>query len=255
MPAQFEVFRCLTDNTGVLMHDDATGATAAIDVPDAQAVLDAAARRGWTISHILITHEHADHIQGVAAVKDKTGARVIGPALAAQAAPVDDIVRERSTVNVGSLTGSVQETPGHAAGHVIFHFPAAKAAFVGDVLFVMGCGRAFGSAEDLFHSVEKVRALPEETQLFTGHDYTFANARFAVHVDGDNTALRERFAAAEKSKDAARFWGVTTLKQELATNPYLRLRDAAVKAGAGLGDDAAPVDVFVKLRTMKNTFA
>lgn len=254
MAADFEVFRCLSDNTGVLMHDAATGATAAIDVPDADAVLAAAHARGWTISHILITHEHADHIQGVAALKQKTGARVIGPALAAKDAPVDDIIREGSSVSVGSLKGSVQETPGHAAGHVIFHFPEAKAAFVGDVLFVMGCGRAFGSAVELFHSVEKVRALPDDTQIFTGHDYTLANAKFAVHVDGGNEALRQRFEAAEKSKEAGRFWGVTVLKQEKATNPYLRLTDAAVIAGAGLPAGSAPADVFVKLREMKNKF-
>lgn len=254
MAAEFETFRCLSDNLGVLMHDPATGATAAIDVPDADAVYAAAQARGWRISDILITHEHADHIQGVAALKEKTGARVAGPVLAAKDAPVDDIIREGSHVRVGSLTGHVQETPGHAAGHVILHFPDAKAAFVGDVVFVMGAGRAFGSAVDLFRSVEKVAALPDETQLFTGHDYTLSNAKFAVHVDGKNEALRQRFETAEKSKEAGRFWAVTTLKQEKATNPFLRTRDAAVIAGAGLAANAAPADVFVKLREMKNKF-
>lgn len=253
MVAIFETFRCLSDNLGVLMHDDATGATAAIDVPDADAVFAAAQARGWRISDILITHEHADHIQGVAALKEKTGARVVGPALAKDA-PLDEIIREGSVVKVGSLEGHVQETPGHAAGHVMIHFPAAKAAFVGDVVFVLGCGRAFGSAETLFHSVEKVAGLPEDTQLFTGHDYTLSNAKFAMHVDGNNEALRQRFAAAEQSKAAGRFWAVTTLKQEKATNPFLRTREADVIAGAGLAAAAAPVDVFVKLREMKNTF-
>ena len=254
MTATFETFRCLADNLGVLMHDSATGATAAIDVPDADAVFAAAQARGWRISDILITHEHADHIQGVAALKAKTGARVVGPALAAKDAPVDTIIREGSVVKVGSLEGHVQETPGHAAGHVILHFPAAKAAFVGDVVFVMGCGRAFGSAEVLFESVEKVAALPEDTQLFTGHDYTLSNAKFAAHVDGGNDAVKQRLEAAEKSKEAGRFWAVTTLKQEKASNPFLRTRDAAVIAGAGLSATASPKEVFVKLREMKNKF-
>ena len=252
MAAEFEVFRCLSDNTGVLMHDPRTGATAAIDVPDADAVLAAAQARGWTISHILITHEHADHIQGVAALKAKTGARVIGPALAAQDAPVDELIREGSQVSVGSLTGEVRETPGHAAGHVILHFPQAQAAFVGDVLFVMGCGRAFGNMQDLFASVEIVGALPEATKLFTGHDYTLSNARFARHVDPANAVVKQRFEAAEASKEAGRFWGATTLAQEKASNPFLRLRQPDVIASAGLQPGAEPGAVFAALREMKN---
>ena len=254
MPAQFETFLCLSDNIGVLMNDPATGATAAVDVPDADAALAAAARRGWTISDILITHEHGDHVQGVAALKEKTGAAVTGPIQARESAPVDAIIEDHSQIKVGSLKGEVRTTPGHSAGHVIFHFPTENAAFVGDVLFVMGCGRVFGSMDEMWRSVSLVGALPDETKLWVGHDYTLANAKFAMSVEPDNEDLQKRFMRAETMKANGELWGTTNIGMEKLTNPFLRLKQPTIRKSTGLTESATPREVLAALREMKNRF-
>jgi hydroxyacylglutathione hydrolase len=254
MPAQFETFLCLSDNIGVLMHDPSTGATATIDVPDAGAVLAAAARRGWTITDVLITHEHGDHVQGVADVKEKTGAKVTGPAQAMAAAPVDAVIADGSRVAVGNLKGEVHATPGHAAGHVIFHFPGESAAFVGDVLFVMGCGRVSGSMDDMWRSVSKVGSLPDDTRLWTGHDYTLSNAKFAMSVEPGNEDLQKRFMRAETLKANGELWGTTNVGMEKLTNPFLRVKEPVIRKSTRLTESATPREVFAALREMKNKF-
>ncbi|MBN9062536.1 MAG: hydroxyacylglutathione hydrolase [Rhizobiales bacterium 65-9] len=254
MPAQFETFLCLSDNIGVLMHDPATGATAAIDVPDAAAALAAAGRRGWTISDILITHEHVDHVQGVAELKEKTGARVTGPMQARASAPVDSIIEDGAQVKVGDLVGEVRATPGHAAGHVIYHFPKENAAFVGDVLFVMGCGRVNGSVDEMWRSVTAVGALPDDTRLWVGHDYTLSNAKFALSVEPDNEDVQKRFMRAETMKANGELWGTTNVGMEKLTNPFLRLKQPAVRKSTQLTEAATPREVFAALREMKNRF-
>lgn len=254
MPAQFETFLCLSDNIGVLMHDPATGATAAIDVPDAATVLAAAERRGWAISDILITHEHHDHVQGVADVKEKTGARVIGPMQAMASAPLDTIIEDEGRVKVGSLKGEVRATPGHAAGHVIYHFPDESAAFVGDVLFVMGCGRVSGSMDEMWRSISIVGALPDETKLWVGHDYTLSNAKFAMSIEADNEDLQKRFMRAETMKANGELWGTTNIGMEKLTNPFLRVKQPTVRKATKLNESATPRDVFAALREMKNRF-
>jgi hydroxyacylglutathione hydrolase len=254
MPAQFDTFLCLSDNIGALMHDPATGATAAIDVPDAGAVLAVAARRGWTISDVLITHEHGDHIQGVAEVKERTGAKVTGPAQAMAAAPVDAIIDDGSRVTVGNFKGEVHATPGHSPGHVIFHFPGEAAAFVGDVLFVMGCGRVSGSMDEMWRSVSKVASLPDDTKLWTGHDYTLSNAKFAMSVEPGNIDLQKRFARAEEFKARGELWGTTNVGMETLTNPLRRVKEPAVRKATRLTESATPRDVFAALREMKNRF-
>ncbi|WP_342360416.1 hydroxyacylglutathione hydrolase [Terrarubrum flagellatum] len=254
MPAQFETFLCLSDNIGVLMHDPATGKTATIDVPDAEAVLAAAARRGWVISDILITHEHGDHVQGVAAVKEKTGATVAGPMQAMTSAPVDIVVQDETQVRVGNLRGDVRATPGHSAGHVIYHFADENAAFVGDVLFVMGCGRVSGSMDQMWKSVGIVGALPDDTKLWVGHDYTLSNAKFALSVDPDNEDLQKRFMRAETMKANGELWGTTNIGMEKLTNPFLRLKEKAIRKATRLGEGQTQRDTFEALREMKNRF-
>ncbi len=251
MSADLHVFRCLSDNCGALVRDRATGLCAAFDVPDAGEVHAAAVAVGWTISHVFITHEHADHIQGVPELVRRTGAEVVGPA-EASAAGLDRTVGEGDAVMLGETRFDVWSTPGHAAGHLIWVAPSAKLALVGDVVFVMGCGRLFGDTAPLmWRSLSRVMALPGDTRLVTGHDYTFANARFARSVEPDDGAIAARAAEAERRAAAGEFWAVTTVAEERATNPFFRAGEPAMLARLGESDPGA---AFAKLRRMKNEF-
>src|SRR5277367_626266 len=194
MAAQTYLFPCLKDNFGVLIHDPASGASAAIDAPEAAAVEAALQKTGWTLSEILVTHHHADHTQGIAEVKARHKCRVVAPrAEAARIAHVDDTVGEGDSVKVGGLQGRVIDTPGHTAGHISYFFPTDKIAFVGDTLFSIGCGRVIeGNPEMMWHSLLKLSELPDDTQFYCGHEYTDANIRFAKTIEPDNKALAAR---------------------------------------------------------------
>lgn len=254
MPLDLHVFRTVSDNAGALIHDAATGACAAIDVPNAMQVRDAAKRKGWTISEIFITHAHSDHTQGVAALKAATGAKVSGPADAAGQAPLDRIVGEGDKLSLGGAGFEVWHTPGHCEGHLSFVSRTEKLAFVGDVVFVMGCGRVQpGRMEAMWTSLSRIIALPDEMRLLGGHDYTLANARFALSVDAGNGALQERFGEAEAAKAEGRFWALTTVGQEKATNPFFRASEPALAAAVGLAGAPAGT-VFAALREAKNRF-
>lgn len=251
MTAELHSFRCLADNCGALVRDEATGLCAAIDVPDAGEVHAAAVAQGWTISHIFITHEHADHIQGVAELARRTGAEVVGPREAG-AAPLDRTVGEGDAVMLGQTRFEIWATPGHAAGHLTWVAPEAQLALVGDVAFVMGCGRLFGdTAALMWRSLSRILALPDDVVLVTGHDYTLGNARFARAVEPGNAALAARAALAEKRAAAGEFWAVTTVGEEKATNPFFRARMTGMLAHLGETDAGA---AFARLRQMKNEF-
>lgn len=255
MSAEIHTFRCLSDNLGVLMRCTATGAVATIDAPDAEAIgreLDAA---GWKLTDILVTHRHADHVQGVPALKARYGASVIAPKRAAREVPdADRLVGEGDVVMVGNLTGAVFDTPGHCDDHISYHFAAAKALFCADTLFKLGCGRMFeGEAATFWHSLKKLMALPDDTIVHGGHDYTLANARFAAAVLPGDAGLVAALADAQAKADAGHFNALTTLGAEKRLNPFLRAGEAAVAAAAGKpGRPAA--EVFGALREWKNRF-
>jgi hydroxyacylglutathione hydrolase len=255
MSAQIHLFPCLKDNYGVLVHDPATGATAAIDAPEAAAVEAALAATGWTLTDILVTHHHADHTDGIRPLKDKHRCRVVAPRAEATRIPmVDETVRENDTVRVGSLSARVIETPGHTAGQVNYFFPADKLLFAGDTLFSIGCGRVIeGNAEMMWNSLSKLRALPDDTRVYCGHEYTKANIRFARTVEPDNAAL----AAREKAVDALIAAGKPTipslLGEEKAANPFLRADVAEVAKSVGLAGKPA-WQVFAEIRERKNRF-
>lgn len=254
MPLDLHVFRTLSDNAGALLHDPASGACAAIDVPDAGEMLAAARAKGWTISEIFVTHAHHDHTQGVAAVKQATGAHVTGPADARASAPLDAVVGEGDAVTLGGERFEIWHTPGHSDGHLSYVGRDAKLALVGDVVFVMGCGRVQpGQMDRMWTSLSRLMALPGDTRLLGGHDYTLANARFARSVDPTNAALAARFAEAEAAKAEGRFWALTTVAQEQATNPFFRAGEGALAAAVGLVG-ASPDKVFAALREAKNRF-
>jgi hydroxyacylglutathione hydrolase len=240
----------------VLLHDSSTGATAAIDAPDAEPILAALAEKQWTLSDILITHHHADHTQGIAGLKAKyPQARVVGPAKERDTiGSLDLTVGEGDGVKIGTIETMVIEVPGHTIGHVAYWFEQEDVLFAGDTLFAMGCGRGFEApAHVLFHSLMKLAALPGETQVYCGHEYTQSNARFALTVEPDNEVLRDRAAAVAKLRSEHRFTLPTTIEIELATNPFLRSAEPSVQAGIGMpGSD--PANVFAELRERKNKF-
>ncbi|MGL4439306.1 MAG: hydroxyacylglutathione hydrolase [Bosea sp. (in: a-proteobacteria)] len=252
MPLDLHVFRCLSDNCGALIRDRATGLCAAIDAPDAGAVHAASVATGWSISHLFITHEHADHVQGAAELGRMTGCEIIGPAAARDGAPLDRIVGEGDVVKLGETSFEIWATPGHAAGHVTWVSREARMALVGDVVFVMGCGRLFGDTAPLmWRSVSRIAALPDDVTLVTGHDYTWSNARFARAMEPDNATVDARATEAERRNQSNDFWAVTTVGEEKATNPYFRAGLQALMAKAGATD---PQTSFAALRQLKNDF-
>ncbi|PZU94827.1 MAG: hydroxyacylglutathione hydrolase [Chelatococcus sp.] len=254
MPLELHVFRTLSDNAGALIHDPATGACAAIDVPDAGQVMDAARAKGWTIGEVFVTHAHSDHTQGVAELKAATGARVSGPADANASTPLDRVVGEGDRVTLGSHGFEVWHTPGHSEGHLSFIGREAKLGFVGDVVFVMGCGRVQpGRMDAMWTSLTRIMGLPDDVRLLGGHDYTLSNARFAVSVDPGNETLAARLAEAEAAKAAGRFWALTSVGEEKATNPFFRAGEPALAASVGLSGSPAGA-VFAALREAKNRF-
>jgi hydroxyacylglutathione hydrolase len=254
MAAQIHQFLCLTDNFGVLVHDPRTRATAAIDAPHAVPILAALAEKEWELTDILITHHHFDHVQGIAGLKvDFPHARVTGPAKeSAKIGGLDLAVGEGDLVAIGALEAKVIEVPGHTSGHVAYWFEAEDVLFAGDTLFAMGCGRAMEERPPvLFHSLMKLAALPAKTQVYCGHEYTLANAHFALTVDRHNKILQERAEDVARQRQAGKFTLPTTMAAELATNPFLRAGDPAIQAELGMaGADLAAV--FAELRERKS---
>ena len=245
-------FSCLSDNYGYLLHDSASGETACIDTPDAEAYLREAKAKGWRITQIWNTHWHADHAGGNAAIKAATGCTITAPAGdAAKIEGVDRTVDQGDTVSLGAFTAQVINVGGHTLGHIAYHLPQGTIAFVGDSLFALGCGRMFeGTAPQFWASLQRLKALPPETQLYCAHEYTASNARFALHAEPDNAAL----AAYADEITERRARGEATvpfgLARELATNPFLRADDPGVQARWG-GD---AVSAFAALREAKNSF-
>jgi hydroxyacylglutathione hydrolase len=226
MPLIVRQFPCLTDNYGLLAHDEATGRTACIDTPDAEVILAELKQLGWSLDLILNTHWHPDHAGGNARLKAETGATVVGPAEVEKISPVDRKVIGGDHVDLGETRFQVIETGGHTLGHIAYFDPADQIAFVGDTLFALGCGRLFeGDAEQMWASLSRLAALPDETAVYCAHEYTASNARFALSVDS-GAALKARsaeiFAARERGEPTV----PTTIALEKATNPFLRAGDA-----------------------------
>jgi hydroxyacylglutathione hydrolase len=253
MSAQAHLFLCLKDNYGVLLHDPESGATAAIDAPEAAPIEAALRSTGWRLSDILVTHHHADHTGGIAELKARHRCRVVAPHGEAARIPlVDATVRENDKVRVGALEANVLETPGHTAGHISYVFPADKLAFVGDTLFSIGCGRVIeGTPEMMWQSLLKLRALPDDTRIYCGHEYTGANIRFAKTIEPENAALRAREAEVDKLLAARKPTIPSTLGEEKAANPFLRADVPEVAKSVALAGKPA-WQVFAEIRERKN---
>ena len=255
MPAQTRLFMCRSDNYGVLLHDSATGATASIDAPEAAPIEAALKATGWKLTDILVTHHHADHTDGIMALKGKYKCRVVAPAGEAAKIPgVDETVREGDKVKVGNLTGNVIETPGHTLGHIVYWFHADNLLFAADTLFSVGCGRVIeGTMDQMWGSMLKMRDLPDETKIFCGHEYTAANIKFALSVDKGNKDLLARAQQAAKQLAAGEPTIPTTIGEEKKTNPFLRASEPSLAASIGMAGKPAN-EVFAEVRERKNKF-
>jgi hydroxyacylglutathione hydrolase len=255
LPMAFDVrlVPCLSDNYAVLVHDQSTGATLLIDAPEAMAIEAALGATGWRLTDIFLTHHHGDHVAGVPALKARYGARVVGPANTySRIEGVDLAVHEGDALTFAGTGVEVIETPGHTLDHVSYHIPAAELLFSGDTLFALGCGRLFeGTPAQMWTSLQKLRALPDATQVYCGHEYTLTNARFARSVDPDNAALTARAAAVSAARQRGEPTVPSRLVEERATNPFLRADDPALAAAIGL-EGAPPGEVFARLREMRN---
>lgn len=250
---QIHQFMCLKDNFGVLVHDSKTGETASIDAPEAEPIRKALAEKGWKLTHILVTHHHADHTQGIAALKAETGCRVIGPkAEGARIQGLDATVGGGDKLKFAGHDIEVIDTPGHTAGHITYWMPGSKVAFVGDTLFAIGCGRVIeGNPQMMWESLSKLAKLPPETMIYCGHEYTQSNARFALTIEPDNAALQSRATEVDKLIAAGKPTCPTRLGDELEFNPFLRPQVPAIRQRLGL-ETAPDWQVFAEIRERKN---
>lgn len=255
MPAETHLFLCLKDNYGVLLHDPDTGATAAIDAPEAQAVETALKQTGWKLTDILVTHHHHDHTGGISALKQKYKCRVVAPERSKGTVPaVDETVREGDEVKVGKLTAKVIETPGHTLDHIAYWFSKDHLAFVGDTLFSIGCGRVIeGDMEMMWRSLKKLRDLPNETQIYCGHEYTKSNVKFALSIDTRNPVLEARSAQVDKQIAEGEPTIPVTIGDEKMANPFLRADVADLAADVGMAGKPAD-QVFAQIRGRKDRF-
>ena len=230
----------LTDNYVWMIHDTETGQTAAVDPSVAEPVLEAAAASGMKITQVLNTHWHPDHTGGNKGIKAATGCSITAPAEAQRVSEVDRIVAEGDQVTVAGARAVVWDIPAHTAGHIAYYFEEERMIFVGDTMFAMGCGRLFeGTAEQMYANLRRIAALPDDVRIYCGHEYTLANARFAAHVEPGNIAIAERMARVEAQRNAAELTLPTTVREELATNPFVRAPD---------------VEEFARLRRDKDSF-
>ncbi|MEW6575034.1 hydroxyacylglutathione hydrolase [Sphingorhabdus buctiana] len=231
----------LSDNYVWLVHEPESGETMAVDPAVAEPVLDEAQARGWTITQIWNTHWHPDHTGGNAAIKEATGCTITGPAAEAERIPtLDRKVAEGDSVSLGKVKAQVLDVPAHTAGHIAFHFPTERVAFVGDTLFAMGCGRLFeGTAEQMYSNMRKLEALGDETRIYCAHEYTQSNGRFALTVEPDNSALVSRMEKVNAMREAGEPTVPTTIALERATNPFMRAASVAELAARRAAKDAA----------------
>ena len=254
-PLEIHMFPCRSDNYGYLIHDADHDLTATIDTPSAEAIRVALKTRGWRLTHIFNTHHHDDHAGGNLELKEQTGCEIVGPRADAGRIPgIDRQVGDGDTFKFGGHAVHVYDTPGHTTGHIVYHLPDDSVAFVGDTLFSLGCGRLFeGTPAQMWNSLQKLMSWPDDTLLYCAHEYTQANARFALSVEPNNPELVARSMQVDglRAKDEPTV--PTTLALEKATNPFLRPTSAEIQESVGGSADDL-VEVFARTRAMKDNF-
>ncbi|WP_394691697.1 hydroxyacylglutathione hydrolase [Hoeflea sp.] len=248
-------FICRQDNFSVILHDPASGQTASIDAPAGDRIASRLSQGSANLTHLLITHHHPDHVEGIPALTAAFDPKVIGPAAeAGKIAGLTESLNDGDTFEFAGRTVEVISTPGHTSGHICFHIPDEQLLFAGDTLFALGCGRLFeGSPEDMFNSLNRLAALPDETSVYCGHEYTRSNAAFAMAVDPDNAELEARRAEIENLLAKGLATLPTTIGIEKRTNPFLRASDPGIRKALGM-ENATDLAVFTELRARKDRF-
>lgn len=245
-------FPCLADNYGFLLHDPGSGETACIDTPDGEEYLRQADTKGWRITQIWNTHWHPDHAGGNEAIRKATDCTIVAPREVERISPVDCVVADGDRVALGGHDANIIDVGGHTKGHIAYHLPADGIAFVGDSVFALGCGRMFeGDAEQFWASLERIKALPSDTMLYCAHEYTAANAKFALHADPDNIELQRYAKEIEDRRARGEPTVPTKLSRELQTNPFLRADDRHIRGRWG---GTSSQETFATLRTAKDNF-
>jgi len=245
----------LNDNYVWLMREPQSGSVGVVDPAVAGPVLAEAAKRRWKITHILNTHHHGDHVGGLREIKEATGCTIVGPRRDRARIPGIDVeVDDGDRYRFGEAEADVFFVPGHTSGHIAYAFREQKALFCGDTLFALGCGRLFeGTPQQMWTSLSRLRALPDDTKVYCAHEYTQSNARFAVTVEADNALLRQRAARIEALRADNKPTLPTTIGEELSTNPFLRWHDPAIRKHLGM-EKASDAEVFAEIRKRKDNF-
>ncbi len=246
---------CLSDNYAYLVRDESTGTTAVIDPSEEDPVLAALAERDWQLDYILNTHHHWDHTGGNPALKKATACQIVGAQVDEARIPgIDIAVAADESFLLGDASAEILFIPGHTSGHIAFYFPESQAVFSGDTLFTLGCGRVFeGTFEEMWASLDQLRQLPADTEVYCGHEYTLRNAEFALSVEPENQALQERYRAAQEQNRRGQPSVPASLAAEKASNPFLRPESPEIRASLGLAD-ASDVEVFTTLRQLKDRY-
>ncbi len=255
MTTEIITLPCLSDNYAFLIHTPDSHQTILIDAPEPAAVSRALARRDWRLTHILLTHHHGDHTDGADTLRAQSGAEVYGAEADAHRLPrLDHTLTAGQTLRLAGHSCVIIDTPGHTIGHMAFHFPGLNAAFTADSLMAQGCGRLFeGTAAQMLSSLRALAALPDDTIIYSGHEYTLTNARFALTIEPDNPALIRRAQQTEQAARDGRPTVPSPLALEKATNPFLRAHLPEVKAALDM-KNAPDVAVFAEIRARKDRF-
>jgi hydroxyacylglutathione hydrolase len=255
MPVEIVTVPCRADNYAYLVRDRASERTALVDAPAVEPILEALEARGWELDQIWITHHHGDHTEGVEALRERFGAEVVGHVKDRARLPrLDRELSEGETVTLGETTARVIDVSGHTIGHIAFVLDDDKAAFTGDSLMALGCGRVIeGTHAMMWASLSKFLAMPDATRIYSGHNYGQTNGRFAQTIEPENAALKERIERIKKADVEGTPIVPATIAEEKATNPFLRATEPGVKQAVGLAgaDDAS---VFAEIRRRKDAF-
>jgi hydroxyacylglutathione hydrolase len=255
MPLEIVTIPCLQDNYAFLLHNPDMGQTVLVDAPEAAPILEVLRGRGWTLDHVWLTHHHWDHVDGLAGLLDVFSPKVWGAAQDAERLPeLTHALAVGEGVDCAGLRVEIIDVPGHTLGHIAYYVPAEDAVFTADSLMVMGCGRLFeGTPENMWSSLQKLMNLPPETRVYSGHEYTASNCKFALTIDPHNSELISRVAQVTADRAAGRPTVPALLGLECATNPFLRANDPAIREGLGM-TDATVLEVFTKIRALKDKF-
>lgn len=246
---------CRTDNYAYLLKDQTSGVVALVDAPEAQPILEVLDAQGWQLDMVLITHHHGDHVEGLAGLLERFDAKVVGAAADAHRLPkLDQTVAEGDDIAVGESHARIIDVSGHTIGHIAYYFPQSAAAFTADSLMALGCGRVFeGTMPQMWTSLSKLAALPPETMIYSGHEYTSSNAKFALTIEPENADLRARVAEISEKRAKSKPTVPSRLSVELATNPFLRAGQGSIKNSLGM-EGATDAEAFAEIRTRKDNF-